>query len=290
MNKIVVVNDTNIFIDLLDIGLLEEFFSLPWEIHTTDFVIWELLKEGQQALVSGYIDNGKLHIPILEGEEVMEIAGMYQNYSISFTDYSVWYYAKKNKYVLLTGDRKLRVASSKDGVEVHGTIYILDSLVTCGILPYEAAIEKLVLLYKSNPRLPQEEKEKRLKLWTSMTNTIKKEMARKDYVMKDLAGYWFNAKYPPNYELNGRLYNGYRNGVEETLFYDFAVQGYDLYFTYKGKPYHFLSEQDYVAYCDEKYTTEYQRFSDGNAALEQFTIDGKSIIELIDELKDVEPI
>ena len=115
-------------------------------------------------------------------------------------------------------------------------------------------------------------------------------MARKDYVMKDLAGYWFNAKYPPNYEQNGRLYNGYKNGVEETLFYDFAVQGYDLYFTHKGKPYYFLSEDDYVAYCDENYTVEYQRFPDGNAALEQFMIDGKSIIELIDELKDVEPI
>ena len=34
MEKIV-VNDTNIFIDLYKTGLLEEMFSLPWEIHTT---------------------------------------------------------------------------------------------------------------------------------------------------------------------------------------------------------------------------------------------------------------
>ena len=290
MKKVVVVNDTNVFIDLLDIGLLEEFFSLPWEIHTTDFVMLELIREGQQALVSSYKDKGKLYVPVFEGEEMLEIARMYQNNNISFTDYTVWYYAKKNKYILLTGDRKLRTASSKDGVEVHGTIYILDNLVTCGILSYERAIEKLNLLYKSNSRLPQDEKEKRLALWTTALNQSKSVMARKDYAMKDLAGSGFNAKYPPNYELNGRLYNGYKNGVEETLFFDFAVQGYDLYFTYKGKAYHFLSEEDYVAYCDEKYTTEYQRFSDGNAALEQFEIDGKSIIELIDELKDVEPI
>ena len=168
MKKVVVVNDTNVFIDLLDIGLLEEFFSLPWEIHTTDFVMLELLREGQQALVSSYRDKGKLYVPVFEGEEMLEIARMYQNNNISFTDYTVWYYAKKNKYILLTGDRKLRTASLKGGVEVHGTIYILDSLVNCGILSYERAIEKLKLLYKSNTRLPQDEKEKRFKLWESL--------------------------------------------------------------------------------------------------------------------------
>lgn len=115
-------------------------------------------------------------------------------------------------------------------------------------------------------------------------------MAREDYVKKDLAGYWFNSKYPPNYEMNGSLYHGYKNWVEETLFYDFAVQGYDLFFTYKGEPYHFLSDSGHVAHCDEHYTEEYQRFPDGNTALEQFTIDGKPLIELIDELEDVEPI
>lgn len=114
-------------------------------------------------------------------------------------------------------------------------------------------------------------------------------MAREDYVKKDLAGYPFNSKYPPDVSDHNNLYHRYKSDVEETLFYDFAVQGYDLRFTYKGTTYHFLSEPDYVAYCDEKYTDEYLRFPDGNTALEQFTIDGKSIIELIDELEDVEP-
>lgn len=35
MEKIV-VSDTNIFIDLISVNLLDGFFSLPWEIHTTD--------------------------------------------------------------------------------------------------------------------------------------------------------------------------------------------------------------------------------------------------------------
>ena len=49
-------------------------------------------------------------------------------------------------------------------------------------------------------------------------------MARKDYMMKDLFGYWYNAKYMPDYKRNGSLYNGYRNSIEEALYFDFAIQ------------------------------------------------------------------
>ena len=41
MEKIV-VSDTNIFIDLISVSLLDGFFSLPWEIHNTDMIMKEL--------------------------------------------------------------------------------------------------------------------------------------------------------------------------------------------------------------------------------------------------------
>ena len=44
---IVAVSDTNIFIDLLETSLLEKLFHLPWEIHTTDFILNEI-KEAHQ--------------------------------------------------------------------------------------------------------------------------------------------------------------------------------------------------------------------------------------------------
>lgn len=34
----IVISDTNIFIDLWNIGLLERFCELPLSIHTTDFI------------------------------------------------------------------------------------------------------------------------------------------------------------------------------------------------------------------------------------------------------------
>ena len=115
-------------------------------------------------------------------------------------------------------------------------------------------------------------------------------MAKKEYVMYDLAGYPYNGKYPPAKTAKGSLYHGYASDKEETLFYDFAVQGYDLTFVCRGKRYHFLMSPDYVASCDDTYSKEYERFEDGNTALEQFKIDGHSILELIDELEEVEAV
>ena len=98
-----------------------------------------------------------------------EIGNMFQQYvnrtNLSLTDCSVWYYAKVNNYILLTGDRKLRTVSAYDGVEVHGVIYVFDTLVEFEIISRQLAVEKLQQLYVINPRLPKEEIEKRINLW-----------------------------------------------------------------------------------------------------------------------------
>lgn len=109
-----------------------------------------------------------------------------------------------------------------------------------------------------------------------------------DYIRYDLAGYPFNYKYPPKKDCNGGMYHGYRNDIEETFFYDFAVQRYDLRFSYNGKVYYFLCSESYVAQCDETFTKEFERYRDGNDMLERFTIDGVRLLDLISEIQDVE--
>ena len=44
----IVVNDTNIFIDLWAIDLLDEFLLLPLSIHTNDFIINEVTEPSQR--------------------------------------------------------------------------------------------------------------------------------------------------------------------------------------------------------------------------------------------------
>ena len=179
MEKIV-VNDTNVFIDLFNVGLLEEFFSLPWEIHTTNFVMHELLREGQKETVERFVADGRLHVPVFDSKELSEIASLFQHYAnrtnLSMTDCSVWYYAKAHQYVLLTGGRKLRAVSVYDGVDVHGVIHVFDSLVASDIVTPREAAEKLKHLCDVNPRLPKDEINRRLGAWQKEEDCVQESV------------------------------------------------------------------------------------------------------------------
>ena len=52
----IVVNDTNVFIDLIHAGLIDQFFQIPLEVHTTDFVVGELEEPEQQAIINNLIE------------------------------------------------------------------------------------------------------------------------------------------------------------------------------------------------------------------------------------------
>ena len=66
----------------------------------------------------------------------------------------------------------------------------------------------------------------------------------KPYIINDANGNPINAKYPPNREKYGDLYEGNKTWAEEVLFHRFRVLCYDVCFTYKNKEYFLLKEQN----------------------------------------------
>lgn len=165
----IVVSDSNIFFDLLSIDLLNEFFLLPCNITTTDFVISEIIRPEQLNKIQGFIFSKKLEVIKFNIEEVNKIFELYQSNdnNASITDCSVWYYAKSVNGRLLTGDGKLRKSASNDNVKVSGILYIFDNLVDYGILDKTTCAAKLETLMQINNRLPKGECEKRISLWKS---------------------------------------------------------------------------------------------------------------------------
>ena len=111
----------------------------------------------------------------------------------------------------------------------------------------------------------------------------------KYYIGYDDNGYPYNCKYPPNKEKYGDLFEGYKNKAEGVLFYDFGVQNYDVSFKYKGKDYYLLTEPDHVAVCDDHFTEEYEVYTDAMDLIENFEIDGKPLIELMEEIEEIDP-
>ena len=165
---IIVVNDTNIFIDLISAGLLDDFFHLPIGIHTTDFVLNELTDRSQSEAVQRHVDLGHLTVKQHSGKEVVEIVSFQANChnNVSVADCSVWLYAKRHGYTLLTGDAKLRNSAQKSGVTVWGILRIFDMLVDeFKIIPPRVGAERLERLYQRNNRLPSREIENRVGKW-----------------------------------------------------------------------------------------------------------------------------
>lgn len=159
----IVITDTNILFDVIKIGALPEFFSLDYEICTTVFVMQEILPSPQKELVDTFIRAKKLIVYNFSAEEIEAV----QNLNIErdlkrFTDKSVIWKSLQLNCPMLTGDQKMREVAEKMNIEVHGSIWIIDELVTKTLITPEKAILLLEQLLLTNSRLPKDEIEKRI--------------------------------------------------------------------------------------------------------------------------------
>lgn len=111
----------------------------------------------------------------------------------------------------------------------------------------------------------------------------------RDYVGYDLFGYPFNKKYPPNKGKYGQSFDGYPYKALGVLLYDFAVNGYDVELSYKGKTYYFMDVGEGVV-TDSQFTERKDVFDSPMSLVENFKIDGKTLLELAPEIEDIEPV
>jgi rRNA-processing protein FCF1 len=164
----IVINDTNIFLDLFDIGLLDTFFRLPIRVHTVDFVVNEISHPNQAQAIRDLIDKGML---IVKDYPATNIPDLFQfnvecGGNLTLTDSTVIYYAKSlTDCRILTGDRQLRNRAERRGIKVSGILYIFDWLVEEGLVTHSVASKKLSELFKINTRLPKSEVEARIEKW-----------------------------------------------------------------------------------------------------------------------------
>lgn len=164
----IIINDTNIFLDLYDIGLLDTFFNLPIRVHTVDFVVNEISRPNQAQAVQQLIDKGLL---VVKAYPATNIPDLFQfkaecGGNLTLTDSTVIYYAKSMPDCrILTGDRQLRNRAEQRGIKVSGILYVFDQLVEQELLPRSEASKKLAELFRINPRLPKGEVELRMEKW-----------------------------------------------------------------------------------------------------------------------------
>ena len=161
---ILAIQDANILIDLQKAGLLEAYFRLGIETHTTDLVLLEV-----RPSVTAFVLTGQLRVKTFTGTELAALLAFkaQQPSSLSLEDCSAFHLALQMPAILLTGDNKLRLHAEKAKVETHGVLWLLDLLVEDAILDLTTAISCLEQLMKTNHRLPADECQRRLKLWAA---------------------------------------------------------------------------------------------------------------------------
>lgn len=164
----IVINDTNIFLDLYDVDLLDAFFQLPVQVHTVDFVVDEIKRPAQLQVIQDLINKGVLMVKDFSSASLVDL---YQfniecGGNLTLTDSTVIFYARSiDGCRILTGDRQLRNRAEERGITVSGILYVFDQLVEHAIIPLSEAAKKLEALFKINPRLPKREIEARIEKW-----------------------------------------------------------------------------------------------------------------------------
>ena len=64
---------------------------------------------------------------------------------------------------------------------------------------------------------------------------------------------------------------------------------YDVRFKYHGNMYFLMYTPEYAALCDEKFTNEIEIFATPNDLIKNLEIEGRKLLDIIDEIEEIEP-
>lgn len=153
------ISDSNIFIDLISADLLQLMFQLPEEFAVPDILYKEELAE-QHSDLPGY----GLKVLEIQGDFMMEAYRLRVEYKgPGQNDLFALALAKQEACPLITGDRDLRHAAKEEGVELHGTLWLVDRMINEELITVDRAKDAFDLMKNDQRRLPWNEVRQLLK-------------------------------------------------------------------------------------------------------------------------------
>lgn len=155
------ISDANIIIDMNTGGILRSMFRLEVTFAVPNTLFEEELRTDHPDLPRLGLRSLELHEEAVRRAE--QLVQKYQPVGASINDLVALALAMQEKCPLLTGDGRLRNAGEAEGVEIHGTIWLMGELVKNDVLSVrqaEAAYEKM---RQAGRRLPWDEVERQLR-------------------------------------------------------------------------------------------------------------------------------
>ena len=154
------ITDANVWIDLHVGGVLSDAVKAGFDFVLPDVIQAEfaprrtaLFERLQLLLQSQHVSLGELEP---DGVELAyALATQYRKPQRA--DIFALAIAKVHRGVLVTGDKDLREAAETEGVEVHGTLWLIERMVTEQIIDRPKALAALERMLDSGRRLPKSE-------------------------------------------------------------------------------------------------------------------------------------
>lgn len=161
MPKRLLVSDANIIIDMNSGGLLRLMFRFDATFAVPDALFEEELRVDHPELP-------RLGLKLLElREETVVYADRlvekYRGLGASTNDLLALALAWQEKCPLLTGDGRLRTAGQTEGIDIHGTLWLVEQMVTARTISVRQAEAGYEKMRKAGRRLPWDEVEGQLR-------------------------------------------------------------------------------------------------------------------------------
>jgi len=157
------VIDANVLIDIHHANLTRSLFSMSFSLVTTDLIASELEVPNYEYLMDPGLRSIELSSDQIE--RLLQLSSSYRRLSVM--DLSALILAKEWRVPLLTNDKPLRDTAAEAGVEVHGTLWILDKMVCQNLISPRRAAEALESMIAKGSRFPPSESSRRMKQWRS---------------------------------------------------------------------------------------------------------------------------
>ena len=153
-----IISDANIIIDLECAGLTGRIFRLDMEIAAPDLLFHDELSGHHANLPALGLRILDLSPALIEQASSLcahhSAAGIYDMFALVL--------ALDRRCPLLTGDKTLRLLAGEYGVEVFGTLWLMERLHESRLITLKEMAEAYEVMLDSQRRLPTEEIRKQL--------------------------------------------------------------------------------------------------------------------------------
>lgn len=149
------ISDANIIIDMNTGGLLRLMFRFDATFAVPDVLYEEELRTDHPELP-------RLGLKRLElSEDTVAYAGRliekYRGLGASINDLLALALAQQEKCSLLTGDGRLRTAGQTEGIDVHGTLWLIEQMIKARTIAVRQAEAAYAKMREAGRRLPWDE-------------------------------------------------------------------------------------------------------------------------------------